>query len=221
VSAKGRPGLREGAGPTPGPEVGSACAGTGRRADSAGREEGARGRKRVPSRVVATGSRGRAVARQGYLRDLKLGPALLRRGFNVWPPFLAAGIRVERIADDFLEVDVALTLGLLNRNYFGTHFGGSLYAMADPFFALMMLHNLGPGYVVWDKAAAIRYVKPGRGTVHAHFRLTKKAVDEARRATRDGHRHEPTFHVAIVDRDGEVVAEVDKTLYIRLAPGKA
>jgi acyl-coenzyme A thioesterase PaaI-like protein len=152
---------------------------------------------------------------QGYLRNVKVTPGLLRRGFNVWPPFLAAGIRVERIAPDYRAIDVALKLGLLNRNYFGTHFGGSLYAMADPFFALMMMHCLGPGYVVWDKAGVIRYRKPGRGTVHAHFRLTKKAVDDARRATRDGARYEPVFQVGIVDAAGEVVAEVEKTLYIR------
>lgn len=154
-------------------------------------------------------------ARQGYLRNVRVTPGLLRRGFNVWPPFLAAGIRVERIAADYREVDVALKLGLLNRNYFGTHFGGSLYAMADPFYALMMLHALGPGYVVWDKAGAIRYRKPGRGTVRAHFRLTKRAVDAAKRATRDGSAHEPQFTVAIVDAQGELVAEVDKTLYVR------
>ncbi|HEX6945035.1 MAG TPA: DUF4442 domain-containing protein [Casimicrobiaceae bacterium] len=162
---------------------------------------------------------------QGYLRNVKLTPGLLRRGFNVWPPFLAAGIRVDRIAEDFGEVDVSLRLGLLNRNYFGTHFGGSLYAMADPFFALMMLHRLGPGYVVWDKAGTIRYRSPGRGVVRAHFRLAKKAVADARRATRDGARHEPVFRVDIVDRDGGVVAEVEKTLHIRretsAAPGHA
>jgi acyl-coenzyme A thioesterase PaaI-like protein len=159
---------------------------------------------------------------QGFLRNVKVTPALLRRGFNVWPPFLAAGIRVERIAADYREVDVALRLGVLNRNYFGTHFGGSLYAMADPFFALMMLHNLGPGFVVWDKAGTIRYRKPGRGIVRAHFRLTRRAVDDAKRATRGGGRHEPTFHVAIVDAADDVVAEVDKTLYIRReVPGPA
>ncbi|GIK87550.1 MAG: DUF4442 domain-containing protein [Betaproteobacteria bacterium] len=153
--------------------------------------------------------------RQGYLRNVKVTPGLLRRGFNVWPPFLAAGIRVERIADDYREVEVAMRLGLLNRNYFGTHFGGSLYAMTDPFFALMVLHALGRGYVVWDKAGSIRYRKPGRGTVRARFRLPRDAVTLARRATRDGAAHEPTFRVDIVDAGGDVVAEVQKTLHIR------
>jgi hypothetical protein len=87
--------------------------------------------------------------------------------------------------------------------------------MADPFFALMMLQNLGAGYVVWDKAASIRYRKPGRSDVFARFRLSGAAIGRARRATANGARHEPTFRVNIVDCDDDVVAEVEKTLFIR------
>jgi hypothetical protein len=155
---------------------------------------------------------------QGFLRRVDPSATVLRRALNLWPPFLGAGIRVTRMSSDFREIDVTLKLGLLNRNYFGTHFGGSIYSMTDPFFALMMMRNLGPGYVVWDKAGAVRYRKPGRGTVVAHFRLPKSAVDRARKATLSGARHEPTFRVAIVDRDGETVAEVAKTLHIRRRP---
>jgi acyl-coenzyme A thioesterase PaaI-like protein len=153
--------------------------------------------------------------RQGYLRDIMLGAQLLRRGMNLWPPFLGAGIRVTRISADYREVDVRLALGVLNRNYVGTQFGGSLFAMADPFFMLMMLHNLGPDYVVWDKAGKIEYVKPGRSAVHARFRITGADVARARRATAGGAKHEPSFSVDIADRDGHVVARVEKTLYIR------
>jgi acyl-coenzyme A thioesterase PaaI-like protein len=156
--------------------------------------------------------------RQGLLPKLEIPPSLFRRAINLWPPYLGAGIRVTRVAADFREVHVALKLGLANRNYFGTQFGGSLYAMADPFFALMMLRNLGPDYVVWDKAGAIRYLKPGRGDVHASFRITAADVARARRATAKGGKHEPTFRAAIVDRDGNVVAEVEKTLSIRRRP---
>jgi hypothetical protein len=90
-----------------------------------------------------------------------------------------------------------------------------MFAMTDPFFAPMMLRNLGPEYVVWDKAGSIAYRKPGRGDVFAHFRLPASAIARARKATAHGARHEPTFRVRIVDSDGETVAEVEKTLYIR------
>lgn len=160
-------------------------------------------------------------ARQGILPKLVIPAGVFRRGINLWPPFVGAGIRVTRVSADFREIDVTLGLRLLNRNYFGTQFGGSMFAMTDPFFALMMLRNLGPGYVVWDKAAAIAYRRPGRGDVVARFRLPASAIARARKATAHGARHEPTSRVRIVDRAGETVAEVDKTLYIRRRPAAA
>jgi acyl-coenzyme A thioesterase PaaI-like protein len=160
-------------------------------------------------------------SRQGFLRNVKVSPRMFRVGLNLWPPFRGAGIKVTRVSADYREIDVVLKLRLLNRNYFGTQFGGSLYAMTDPFPALMMLHNLGADYVVWDKAGAIRFVKPGRGDVHAHFRLDAVSIERARTATLGGDKHEPVFSVDIVDAGGAVVAVVDKTLHIRrAAPGQ-
>ena len=77
-------------------------------------------------------------------------PRHLRWGMNLWPPFLGAGIRVRHIAPDWSEVRVELRQGLLNRNYVGTHYGGSLFSMTDPFYALMLMHLLGSRYLVWD-----------------------------------------------------------------------
>ena len=154
-------------------------------------------------------------ARQGLLPKVAIPSGVLRRAMNLWPPFAGAGIRVTRMSADFREVDVTLALHVYNRNYFGTQFGGSMYAMTDPFFALMMLRNLGPDYVAWDKAGSIRYVRPGRGPVFARFRLSAAAIARARRATAGGARHEPTFRVLIVAADGATVAEAKKTLYVR------
>jgi hypothetical protein len=80
-------------------------------------------------------------SRQGLLPKLTIPAGLFRRGINLWPPFVGAGIRVTRVSADSREIDVTLKLRLFNRNFFGTHFGGSLFAMTDPFFALMMLRN--------------------------------------------------------------------------------
>ncbi|MEQ6291649.1 DUF4442 domain-containing protein [Vogesella sp. GCM10023246] len=135
--------------------------------------------------------------------------------FNLWPPFLGAGIRVGRISPDWRQVEVRLRLGLTNRNYVGVHYGGSLYSMTDPFFMLMTLKNLGKDYIVWDKAGSIDYIKPGRGTVTAHFQLDADWLEQARAATADGSKHLPELCVDITDRHGEVVARVHKTLYIR------
>lgn len=90
---------------------------------------------------------------------------------NIWPPFLGAGIRVKEIDEEFKFARVELKSGLLNRNYVGTHYGGSLFSMTDPFYMLMLLHNLGKDYIVWDKAAEINYKKPGKGRLRADFNL--------------------------------------------------
>lgn len=102
-----------------------------------------------------------------------------------------------------------------NRNYVGTHFGGSLYAMCDPFFMLILVEALGRGYVVWDKSAAIRFRRPARGTVTATFHIPQQRIDEIRAAADTARKVEPVFQVDVLDEQGEVVAEVEKLLYVR------
>jgi len=152
---------------------------------------------------------------QGFLARFELGAAGMRRLFNFWPPFRAAGIRVREIAPDFRSATVELRMRLLNRNYVGTHFGGSLFSMTDPFFMILMMKNLGPGYVVWDKQGTVRFLKPARGTVTAKFHLPPERIEEARLATSEGGKFEPVFRVDIVDESGVTVADVEKTLHIR------
>ena len=159
-----------------------------------------------------------AKLKQGFMRNVKLSAGTLRLLMNLWPPFIGAGIHVERLAPDYREAVVRMRLGLLNRNYMGTHFGGSLFAMTDPFFALLVMHNLGRDYVVWDKASSIDYKLPGRGTVRARFRITTEQVEDILQATADGQKYEPTFAVDVVNRHGEVVATVEKTIYVRRKP---
>jgi len=157
------------------------------------------------------------MSKQGFIRAFSPGPRLMRWMFNIWPPFLGMGIHVTEIAPDFRRVKVRLRMGMLNRNYVGTHFGGSLFAMTDPYYMIMMSHNLGRDYIVWDKAAAIRFRAPGKGTVKAEFEVTQAMVDEAIAATAAGGRFEPTYRVQVKDSAGKLVAEVDKTLHIRRA----
>jgi len=139
----------------------------------------------------------------------------LRRWINLWPPFLGAGIRVKYIADDVKAVDVEMKLRWWNANYVGTHFGGSLFAMTDAFYMLMVMANLGREYIVWDKAATIRYRKPGRGTVRAEFRLNDSQLDDIREKLKTLPKYEPVFKVEVKDPEGNVIAEVERMIYIR------
>ena len=149
------------------------------------------------------------------LTKLHFGATGIRRLLNLWPPFRGAGIRVRDIAPDFRTATVELRARMFNRNYVGTHFGGSLYAMTDPFFMVMMMNILGRDYIVWDKAGSVRYLKPARGTVTARFRIEEADVEKVKAETAGGGKCEPRFKVDIVDVDGVVVADVEKTLYVR------
>lgn len=138
-----------------------------------------------------------------------------RRMLNVWPPLVGAGIKVMEFSDDYMHVRVRLRMNRLNRNAVGSHFGGSIYAMTDPFFMLMLLHHLGEDHVVWDKAAEIEFVKPGRGDIVADFRITPETIAELRAEAAGGDRVLRWFTEEVVDAGGEVVAIVRKQLYVR------
>lgn len=139
----------------------------------------------------------------------------LKRRIRFYPPYLGAGVRITHISDDFLTVKVELPLRFYNKNAVGTHFGGSLYSMCDPFFMLMLINILGKDYIVWDKAATIRFKKPGKGVVKATFSISPERIAEIRAAADTQGKVEPMFQVSITDSEGDVVAEIDKLLYIR------
>lgn len=142
----------------------------------------------------------------------------LRWLMNLYPPYLGAGIRVRHINSDFRLAQVRMGLRWYNRNYVRTQFGGSLYSMTDPFFMLMLMENLGSDYVVWDKAAHIEFVSPGKGAVHAEFTITEQLLDEIRQHTAGGDKYLPRLYVQVRDDQGTLVARVQKTLYVRLKP---
>jgi len=134
---------------------------------------------------------------------------------NFWPPFLGSGIRVKKISPNLTSVDVEMKMRFWNKNYVGSHYGGSLFSMTDPFLMLMLINNLGQDYIVWDKVASIRFKKPGKGTVRAHFQITPEEIESIRLQADQGAKVEPVFQVLVVDESGAVVAEVKKTLYVR------
>ncbi len=142
-------------------------------------------------------------------------PKFLRVFLNWYGPYLGAGVKIKQLADDFSSATVEMPLRWYNKNYVGTHFGGSLYSMVDPFHMLLIMNQLGKDYVVWDKSANIEFISPGRGTVSAHFSVTKEQIEEIRLQTASGQKFLPEFEINILDRDGKVVAKAVKTLYIR------
>lgn len=142
-------------------------------------------------------------------------PSVLRRIYNLYPPYVGAGIHVDRISDDWREVDVSMQLRWFNRNVVRTHFGGSLYSMIDPHLMISVFQILGDDYVVWDQSASIRFVRPGRGRVRCEIRLSEDDIADIRRNTAEGSPYRPSYALTILDEDDEVVAEAHKELYVR------
>jgi len=155
------------------------------------------------------------IIKQGFLAKRMPSARMLRWVFNLWPTFRFAGVRVRAIATDFTAATVELRLGLLNRNYVGTAFGGTLYAMTDPFYMLMMMRQLGSGYVVWDRAGAVRYLAPGKGVITANFELPAAEVARVRGLLGDSGKLDQTYTVDLRDAANQLIAQVEKTLYIR------
>jgi acyl-coenzyme A thioesterase PaaI-like protein len=140
-------------------------------------------------------------------------PRLLLRLLNLYPPFFGAGIRVRRLEHGY---ETRMTLRFYNRNYWGTHFGGSLFAMCDPFFVLTLAERMGKGYAIWDKTTTIQFLRPGRGTVRARMEILPERVAEIRSAAdRDG-RANPEFVVEVLDESGEVIARLEKVVSVKV-----
>ncbi len=137
------------------------------------------------------------------------------RWINWYPPFLGAGIRVRRVNGDGDTIEVEMKLRFWNKNYVGTHYGGSLYSMCDPFFALILMQKLGKEYVVWDKAAQIRFIKPGTGRVRSRFHIPPAKVLDIRNELETLGKSEYIFTASVVDEQHNVIAEVEKLIYVR------
>ena len=137
-----------------------------------------------------------------------------RWGFNLFPAYRGTGGRVIYVADDWHEVRVKLPLNWRTRNYVGTIYGGSIYGAIDPIYMLMLMRILGPGYIVWDKAANVRFRKPGKGTLFADFLLTQEEIREIKDLADNARSIDRVYNVELKDKDGVVHAQIEKTLYI-------
>jgi acyl-coenzyme A thioesterase PaaI-like protein len=140
---------------------------------------------------------------------------LSRHGFNLFPAYRGTGGRITYISGDWREIRVRIPLGLRTRNYVGTIFGGSMYGAVDPIYMIMLIRALGPGYVVWDKAAAIRFRRPGRTTLHAHFVLEDAELDAIRAALATQRSVDRVYSIDLADVQGTVHATVEKTIHVR------
>jgi acyl-coenzyme A thioesterase PaaI-like protein len=134
---------------------------------------------------------------------------------NFWPPFIGAGIKVKKINEQRTRFDVSMRLTSRNKNIFGTQFGGTLYAMTDPFYAFILFLNLGEDYIVWDKSASIDFVSPGRSRVNAVIEITEEEIKRIKEEVDKIGKNTYHFSTNVVDKDLNIVAKVNKEIYVR------
>ena len=149
---------------------------------------------------------------------MNLSPRLLKHLLNLYPPYLGAGVKVTYIREDWKELQVTMAMRWYNRNAVGTHFGGSLYSMVDPHLMLLLMQLLGKPYRVWDKSAAIDFIKASKSRVTAVIRVSDADLETIKQRTESGAKYFADFMIDIHDDDRDVVARVRKTLYIRRKP---
>ena len=141
--------------------------------------------------------------------------ANLIRKISFYPPYLGMGIRVQSFSDDFTRFEVQLRPRWYTRNLFGTHFGGSLYAMADPFYVFIVTMNFGRGYVVWDKAASIDFLKPAKGVITGVYEISAERLEEMKAEVDTLGKNTYRFEANLLNESGETVARVSKEVYVR------
>lgn len=134
--------------------------------------------------------------------------------FNFFPAYRGTGARVTFISEDYREIKVKIPLSWRTKNYVGTIYGGSMYAGIDPIYMLMLIKNLGKNYIVWDKAATIRFKRPGKETLFAGFKLTGEELDEIKEILKTKKAIDRIYNVELKDKNGKVHCIIEKTLYI-------
>ncbi len=145
-------------------------------------------------------------------------PGIIKFALNLWPPFWGAGIKILHISEDFRSVKVRLKLRWWNKNANRTQYGGSIFSLTDPIYSMMLIGILREEYYVWDKEASINFIKPGHSDLFADFEISQGLIDEILKRTRNGDKWFPEFIIHVKDRDGNVVSEVKRKLYIRKKP---
>jgi hypothetical protein len=139
---------------------------------------------------------------------------MVRLKFNLHPAYRGTGGRVVHVAPDLSHIRVSLPLSWRTRNLLGSLYGGSLFAVTDGVHPMLLMAALGRDFIVWDKAASIRYRRPGRSTLYADFTIDKAEVEAIRAALAVTPELERTYQVELKDSGGVVHTVVERTVYV-------
>lgn len=143
---------------------------------------------------------------------------VLKWAMRFYPPLLFQRIWVKRFHAGFLGVEVKIFKSILNINYNKSVFGGTIYAAADPFFAVLfyqLMLRKGFRVIVWQKAAEIFFLKPGRSNLYFKINISVEEINQICLLLETNGKAEHQCMLEIEDDQGEVTARVSNLVYIR------
>ena len=139
--------------------------------------------------------------------------AWYRRSINFWPCIWCSGGWITFVSGDFQELHVRLKLGIRTRNRVGTIYGGSIYSSVDPYFMLMLMQILGKDYVVWDKGASVKFIRPITDPVKCRFLISNELVETVKAQIAANGQYVFELPLQYEDDNGKVYATFIKTVY--------
>ncbi len=137
---------------------------------------------------------------------------------RLYPPFFFQRIWVLRFHKDFMGVEVKINRSVFNRNYNASIFGGTIFAAADPFYALMfdqIFQRKGFKTVVWLKSASIQYIKPARSALYFSIAIDRQEIQVVEEALASHGKFVKTYPIAIRDKHGDTCAIMHNEVYIK------
>lgn len=138
-----------------------------------------------------------------------------KKAINLYSPFWGSGIKVLNYNKEKQQINVQLKMNFFNKGYMGTHFGGSLYSMCDPFYVYLLMKSLGSSYMVWDKRAEIEYIKRNNNSVFAKFEVSENDIETIKSQLSKQKKIDYSFTINVTDSKENTIALVKKTIYVR------
>lgn len=143
---------------------------------------------------------------------------LLKWIMRFYPPLFFQRIWVVRFEKGFTGARVKISKSILNRNYNGSIFGGTIFTAADPFYPLLF-HQLftkkGYRIVAWSKSAEIHFLKAGLTDLYFDIKLDTNEIAEAEHILKTAGKYVKAHPIDIYNKNGEICVSLTNEVYLR------
>ena len=143
---------------------------------------------------------------------------LLKWIMRFYPPLFFQRIWVISFEKGFTGARVKISKSILNRNYNGSIFGGTIFTAADPFYPLLF-HQLftkkGYRVLAWSKSAEIQFLKAGLTDLYFDIKIDNNEIAEAEHILNTGGKYVKSHPIDIYNKNGEICASLKNEVYLR------